>query len=137
MALKYIVSGNEKNANFKTGASRKKARQIFWKTNISYPLIRTRMCAYQGVRNVHFSENFACFFFLKHSFWDSHFCHFLEEIQYQKLKLLLLFSLTILKDIIRTVYSSHFYHVNERKLHDPIYCNNIASSYRVSMFENL
>ena len=29
------------------------------KTNVSYPLIRTRTCAYQGVRNVSFSENFA------------------------------------------------------------------------------
>ena len=34
-------------------------RKIFRKTNISYPLIRTCMCAYQGVRNVSFSENFA------------------------------------------------------------------------------
>ena len=34
-----------------------KARHIFRKTNISYPLILTRTCAYQGVRNVHFSEN--------------------------------------------------------------------------------
>ena len=33
-------------------------RKIFRKTNISYPLIRTRTCAYQGVRNVGFSENF-------------------------------------------------------------------------------
>ena len=31
-----------------------KARRIFRKTNISYPLIRTRTCAYQGVRNVRF-----------------------------------------------------------------------------------
>ena len=37
-----------------------KARQIFYKTNISYPLIRTRVC--QGVRNVCFSENLACSF---------------------------------------------------------------------------
>ena len=29
------------------------------KTNISCRLIRTRTCAYQGVRNVSFSENFA------------------------------------------------------------------------------
>ena len=29
------------------------------KTNFSYLLIRTRICAYQGVRNVRFSENFA------------------------------------------------------------------------------
>ena len=28
---------------------------------------------YQGVRNVSSSENFACFVFLKHSFWDSPF----------------------------------------------------------------
>ena len=33
--------------------------KIFEKTNISYPLIHTRTCAYQGVRNVSFSENFA------------------------------------------------------------------------------
>ena len=45
-----------------------KARQIFRKTNISYPLIRTRTCAYQGVRNVRFSENLMCFVFLKHPF---------------------------------------------------------------------
>ena len=30
----------------------------FRKTNISYPLIRTRGCAYQGVRIVSFSDNF-------------------------------------------------------------------------------
>ena len=29
---------------------------------------------YQGVRNVHFSGNIACFAFLKHLFWDSLFC---------------------------------------------------------------
>ena len=34
-------------------------RKLFRKSNISYPLIRTRMCAYQGVGNVTFSENFA------------------------------------------------------------------------------
>ena len=33
-----------------------KARQIFRKTNISYPFIRTRMCAYQGIRHVRFSD---------------------------------------------------------------------------------
>ena len=40
-----------------------KARQIFRKTNISYPLIRTRMRAYQGIGKVRFSENLACFVF--------------------------------------------------------------------------
>ena len=32
-------------------------RKIFRKTNISYPMMRTQTCAYQGV-NVSFSENF-------------------------------------------------------------------------------
>ena len=34
-------------------------RKIFRKTNVSYLLIRTPTCAYQGVRNVSFSKNFA------------------------------------------------------------------------------
>ena len=51
-----------------------KARQIFWKTNISHPLTRTHTCAYQGVGNVCFSENLAWFIFLKHPFWDLPFC---------------------------------------------------------------
>ena len=42
-----------------------KARQIFKKKkNISYHLIRIRAFEYQGVRNVCFSENLACFVFL-------------------------------------------------------------------------
>ena len=57
-----------------------KARQIFRKTNISYPLICTRTCAYQGVRNVRFLENLACFVFLKHPFWDPPFCLITDEI---------------------------------------------------------
>ena len=38
------------------------------KTNISYPLIRTCRCAYQGVMNVRFSKNLACFVSLLHPF---------------------------------------------------------------------
>ena len=33
--------------------------KIFQKANISYPLIRTGACMFQGVRNVSFSENFS------------------------------------------------------------------------------
>ena len=33
--------------------------QNFPKTNISYPPIRTRTCADQGVRSIGFAENFA------------------------------------------------------------------------------
>ena len=56
-----------------------KGRQIFQKENISYPLIRTRTWAYQGVSNVRFLENLACFVFLKHPFWDSPFCLITNE----------------------------------------------------------
>ena len=42
------------------GVIHKERTQNFQKTDISYPLIRTRTCVYQGVRNVSFSENFAC-----------------------------------------------------------------------------
>ena len=67
-----------------------KARQIFQKTNISYllirhisfPLIRTCMYAYQGVRHYRFSENLECFVFLKYPFWDSPFCLITEDDQF-------------------------------------------------------
>ena len=45
---------------FKTqGRSIYHLRKIFRKTNISYPLIGTRKCEYQGVRNLSSLENFA------------------------------------------------------------------------------
>ena len=34
-------------------------RKIFRRSNISYSLMCTRTCAYQGVRNVNFLEHFA------------------------------------------------------------------------------
>ena len=43
----------------KKGSFIKYVRKIFQKTNISNPLIRIRTCAYQGVRNISFSEDFA------------------------------------------------------------------------------
>ena len=48
----YIVGNKAKGRISKRVFRENKARQIFRKTNISYPLIRTRMCANQGVRNV-------------------------------------------------------------------------------------
>ena len=54
-----------------------KARQIFRRTDISYPLIRTRT---QGVRNVCFSGNLPCFAFLKHPLWDSRFCLITDDL---------------------------------------------------------
>ena len=48
---------NWKGAISKQKLQENMARQIFWKTTISYPLIRTCRYAYQWVRNVRFSEN--------------------------------------------------------------------------------
>ena len=60
-----LIGNKAKGRISKRRYQENKARQIFRKTNISYPLIRTPMCAYQGgVRNVRFSENLACFVFL-------------------------------------------------------------------------
>ena len=41
----------------------KKAKHVKFSEK-PYPLIRKRTCAYQGVRNVCFSKNLACFAFL-------------------------------------------------------------------------
>ena len=48
---------------FQKNKNKNKACQIFRKTNISFPLIRT--CAYQEVRNVRFSEKFVVLCFLE------------------------------------------------------------------------
>ena len=73
-----VVGNKAKRRISKRVFQENKARQIFRKTNISYSLIRTR--AYQGVRNVRFSENLACFVFLKYPFWDSPFCLITDEV---------------------------------------------------------
>ena len=57
-----LVGNKAKGRILKQVFQENKARQIFQKNNISYPLIR----AYQGKRNVRFSENLACFVFSKH-----------------------------------------------------------------------
>ena len=59
-----IVGDKAKGRIWKRASQENKVRQTFWKTNISYPLIHTGACAYQRVRNVHFSENLVCFVFL-------------------------------------------------------------------------
>ena len=80
-SAKHIVGNKAKGRISKRLFQKKnKPRQIFRKTNISYPLIRTRTCAYQGVRNVRFSENLAYFVFLKHPFLGSPFCLITDDI---------------------------------------------------------
>ena len=61
----FISSVIRQKCESQNGCFKKTKRQIFWKRNISYPLINL------AVRNVRFSENLACFVFLKHLFWDS------------------------------------------------------------------
>ena len=62
-----ISSGIRQKGESQNGCFKKaKHAKISEKQNISYPLIRTRMCSYQEVRNVYFSEILACFAFLKH-----------------------------------------------------------------------
>ena len=67
---------NSPNGCFK----KNKACQVFRKTNFSYPLIRTRACSYQGVRNVCFQKIWPALFFLKHPFRDSPFLPYLRRI---------------------------------------------------------
>ena len=59
-----IVGNKAKGRISKWVLQENKARQIFRKTDISCLLIRTSTSVYQGVRNVRFSENLACFVFL-------------------------------------------------------------------------
>ena len=71
--------GESQNGCFK----KTKGAKFSEKTNISFPLILTRTCtcAYQGVRNISFSETLTCFVFLKHSFWDWPFCLITNDIK--------------------------------------------------------
>ena len=48
----HIVDNKAERRISKRAIKENKARQIFRKTNISYPLIRIRTCTDQGVRNV-------------------------------------------------------------------------------------
>ena len=69
-----IVGNKAKKQTSKRVLQENKARQIFRKTNIFAPWYAHARVPYQGVKNVRFSENLACFVLLKHPFWDSPFC---------------------------------------------------------------
>ena len=77
----HIVGNKAKGRISKRVFPENKARQIFRKKNISYPLIRASTCTYQRVRNVRFSENLTCFVFLKQPFSDLSFCLITGVIQ--------------------------------------------------------
>ena len=67
-----VVGNKAKGRISKRVLQESKSGQIFQKTNI-YLAPDTHMCAYQGLRNVRFSENLAWFAFFKHPSWDSLF----------------------------------------------------------------
>ena len=75
-----FVGNKAKGQILKRVFQENKARQIFQKMYISYTLICTRTCAYQGVRNIRFSETMTYFVFLKHPFWDLPFCLITDEL---------------------------------------------------------
>ena len=77
----YFVGNKAKGRISKRVFQESKGRQNFRKKHFLLP---DTQCAYQGVRNVCFSEILACFAFLKRLFWDSPFC----LIYYRRFKLI-------------------------------------------------
>ena len=75
-----IVGNKAKERISKRVFQEKKARQIFRKTNIFYPLVSSRTRACQGLKKVGFPENLTCFVFLKHPFSNSPFCLITDEL---------------------------------------------------------
>ena len=61
----HIVSNKEKGRISKWVLQVNKVRNIFWKTNISYPLILKGTCTLKRVRNVRFLGNFDVLCFLE------------------------------------------------------------------------
>ena len=72
-----ISSIIRQKGEYQNGCFKKKKDSIFSKKHY---FLRT--CAYQGVRNVGFSENLACFVFLKHPFWNSPFCLITDDFTF-------------------------------------------------------
>ena len=76
-----VIRQKSKSQN---GCFKKTKHAKFSEMNIFYPLLCTRSCAYQGVKDIHFLENLAWFVFLKHLFWDSPFCLITEDLELQQ-----------------------------------------------------
>ena len=80
LQFKHIVGNEAEGRISKRVFLEDRACQILRITNIFYPLIRTRTCVYQGVKNVCPSDNLTCFVSLKHPLWDSPFCPITDEL---------------------------------------------------------
>ena len=66
--------------NLKTGVSKIQSTPNFPKNKHFLPPGTHTYLYVSGVINVRFSENLACFVFLKHPFWDSPFCLITNKI---------------------------------------------------------
>ena len=77
----HFVRNKAKGRISKRVFQENKAWQVFRKTNLPPD---THMCVWVSWgKNVRFSENLACFVFLKHPFWDSPFCIITDGFQIQ------------------------------------------------------
>ena len=70
----HFVGNRAKGRISKRVLQEKKARQIFWKTNISCPLIRHTYACVSGGKKSSFFGKFGVLCFLETLFWDSRFC---------------------------------------------------------------
>ena len=74
---------NKAKRGISTGGS-KKTKHIKFPEKHFLPLIRTRTCAYEWVRNVRFSEILTYLVFLLHPFWDLPPCLISNELEIWK-----------------------------------------------------
>ena len=84
--IREIFSGRQKDES--QNGCYKKTKQVRFskKRTLLTPMICTRTCAYQEVRNVRFSENLTCFVFLKHPLCVSPFCPITDDILHHVLQ---------------------------------------------------
>ena len=79
-ALSKFVGNKAKEQISKWIFQNTKHAKFSEKKNFSFPLIRTRACSYQGVRNVCFQKIWPALFFLKQPFRDTPFLPYLRRI---------------------------------------------------------
>ena len=77
--INQVVGNKAKGRISKRVFQENKACQIVRKTNISYPLIRTRTCVSEG-NKCSFFRNFGVLCFLEHPILDSPFCLITDEV---------------------------------------------------------